>query len=1159
MGLSIANCQRRRSPLAAFFAQVLNARDRAQRLASRSALLSVLVQVFGGLLAIVALFHGPPVAALGLGDLRTQSALNQPFYAEIELFDFQKNALDSLKVSLASRSAFEQAGIERPHFLTRLQFTPMIGPSGEPMIQVISREPVREPYLDLLVEVIWLDGRLVKEYSVLLDPPVVAGRRTARAAAPRAEQAVQSPFAAAAAAERAGRTRAEPETVESSGARGSEDGASSSSEVSGAPTLPSAGAPAELDVEALVVEVEIPAEASDLDFPLRYGPVPSGAGLSNIARRMVPSGATLEQTAMALYRNSQGAFINSDINRLRIGAELMIPTAAELFALGPEAARKQYRAALAGLPAAKAPLTDLDARLTIATPEAIEITADDSAVADSAVANSELIEETKVDLDGPALPAGTHSDPALGLAPGAALRSAPGPLRSEADVALESELLLMREASEANRQEASELRTRVQELEAQLDDIRRLLELRNAQLASLAADDVTDGTPGLQAGLSEDSSASAAPIEQGPERVADTSTESGIEQPDPVRGAEPGSELVPESSVAQADSGQDSASAAGASPVGGEPVDGESSFDLLAIAGAWRQMLVSWALPLLAVLLLLALLGLILRRRRQQAAAVTAVDSTDLAGSQDASQLAAFGDLRLDPEWPTLDESNATTANAAASLVTTDEKPVLAADQRHRSGQDGVTDSAGLTGSHAQIGDGGTEELIARSSQAPREALILEQGLAGQGLTDQEGVEPEQPQPEQQRLPEQDLGEHRLQVLQPGSGAHQADLERTVEQGPQSPSTAATPVAATADRGGSGSDKAAWSELDGLAEADVYLTYGRYRDAEKVLQETIAVAGESPQLRYKLAETYLAAGDLAALAVLADQMRLAAEVELDSERWTRIESALGTKTSEPDLSIDDPAAANAADAADAANAANAAGAPAAAAGADDEELFLDLEDLEEIGEVVSTATSSQPLRHDDADAVVLPDEDQRRLELDLAALDVMANEARDQAVSPEPEPELEPEPEPEPEPGPEPIALSPETLAASDNAADLQWPILASLPDEDAVLGGSADTQSLTEVDAESDTDGSLAALPAIDQDELDWSPDAAPRDDTADERWPLEASDGWDEIGLKLDLARAYLDMDDPDAASAILKEVVADGRDEQRQEAESLLARLG
>ena len=129
------------------------------------------------LLAIVFLLLGTRAAALGVGELRTQSALNQPFYGEIALFDVSAETLDNVKASLASRSAFAQAGIERPHFLTRLRFTPMVGPQGEPIIQVVTREPIREPFLDILVEVAWPDGRLLKGYAVLLDPPAVGGNR----------------------------------------------------------------------------------------------------------------------------------------------------------------------------------------------------------------------------------------------------------------------------------------------------------------------------------------------------------------------------------------------------------------------------------------------------------------------------------------------------------------------------------------------------------------------------------------------------------------------------------------------------------------------------------------------------------------------------------------------------------------------------------------------------------------------------------------------------------------------------------------------------------------------------------------------------------------------------------------------------------------------
>jgi len=131
--------------------------------------------------------------ALGLGGMRTQSALNQPFYAEIDLFDVDGAALDAVKVRLASREEFDRAGTERPHFLTRLRFTPVVGPRGEPMVQVTSREPVREPYLNFFVEVLWPEGRLVKEYTVLLDPPVTSAEQAPRIAQPRISAPVRRP------------------------------------------------------------------------------------------------------------------------------------------------------------------------------------------------------------------------------------------------------------------------------------------------------------------------------------------------------------------------------------------------------------------------------------------------------------------------------------------------------------------------------------------------------------------------------------------------------------------------------------------------------------------------------------------------------------------------------------------------------------------------------------------------------------------------------------------------------------------------------------------------------------------------------------------------------------------------------------------------------
>ncbi len=109
--------------------------------------------------------------ALGLGGIRSDSALNEPFQGRIELNGIAAEELDTVKVTLASEAEFTKAGSPRPHFLTRLAFVPEVSPDGQIQLLVTSPEPIPEPYLDFLVEVTWPQGRLVKGYTVLLDPP----------------------------------------------------------------------------------------------------------------------------------------------------------------------------------------------------------------------------------------------------------------------------------------------------------------------------------------------------------------------------------------------------------------------------------------------------------------------------------------------------------------------------------------------------------------------------------------------------------------------------------------------------------------------------------------------------------------------------------------------------------------------------------------------------------------------------------------------------------------------------------------------------------------------------------------------------------------------------------------------------------------------------
>jgi pilus assembly protein FimV len=147
--------------------------------------------------AISALLLAPQAAfALGLGDIRLNSALNEPLTAEIELVAPTSEELNSLTAQLASRELFQRYGLDRPAFLDSMQFTVGRGQDGRNVLRVNSTAPISEPFVTFLVEVNWPRGRLLREYTVLLDPPVFAPRETvppAPVAAPRAARPEPAP------------------------------------------------------------------------------------------------------------------------------------------------------------------------------------------------------------------------------------------------------------------------------------------------------------------------------------------------------------------------------------------------------------------------------------------------------------------------------------------------------------------------------------------------------------------------------------------------------------------------------------------------------------------------------------------------------------------------------------------------------------------------------------------------------------------------------------------------------------------------------------------------------------------------------------------------------------------------------------------------------
>src|SRR6202163_3834102 len=130
-------------------------------------------------------FLGPSLSfALGLGEIHLNSALNEPMNAEIDLIAASPDELSALRASLADREAFTRYGIDHPQFLSTLTFKVGKGKDGRDVLLVRSSDAIPEPFVTFLVEVNWARGRLMREYTVLLDPPVYTPGESARSAAP---------------------------------------------------------------------------------------------------------------------------------------------------------------------------------------------------------------------------------------------------------------------------------------------------------------------------------------------------------------------------------------------------------------------------------------------------------------------------------------------------------------------------------------------------------------------------------------------------------------------------------------------------------------------------------------------------------------------------------------------------------------------------------------------------------------------------------------------------------------------------------------------------------------------------------------------------------------------------------------------------------------
>jgi len=272
-----------------------------------------------------------PAAALGLGlgEIRLSSALNEPLSAEIDLVAATPEELAALDAYLASPEVFQRYGLDRPAFLSSIQFSVGRGQDGRNVLLVRSSDAISEPFVSFLVDVNWPRGRLLREYTVLLDPPVLLSAKDSPPAAPLA-----APTTAPAA--RPSAPLPSPQA---------------------APPYPSPAPSA--DVGASTYQV--------VRGDTLYGIAGSLAGGDRQA---------IQRTMIAVYRANPEAF-NGNINQLRAGAILRVPPSSEIANLSAAEATSEvqshnaaWRAAGGGAESGKLRLvTPPEGDATAATPE----------------------------------------------------------------------------------------------------------------------------------------------------------------------------------------------------------------------------------------------------------------------------------------------------------------------------------------------------------------------------------------------------------------------------------------------------------------------------------------------------------------------------------------------------------------------------------------------------------------------------------------------------------------------------------------------------------------------------------------------------------------------------------------------------------------------
>jgi pilus assembly protein FimV len=1003
---------------------------------------------------------------LGLGEIEVNTALNQELNAEIELLSAAPEDVETLIVKLASREEFIRAGIDRPYMLNSLKFSAEMR-GDTPIIKVTSDKPIREPFLNFLIEIDWPKGHMMREYTILLDPPVFMGQQQAPVQQEQLRPAAMDSSRPAA-------TETTPEPQSDSGFRPAAMGASAAVAAPG--PAPVTAAP------ATRTQVAPSYSQSYYQSPGGYR-IKQGDTLWSLADSMRPDqSVTIEQMMLAMLRTNPEAFINENVNGLKRGYVLRIP--------------------------------DRDDIIAVNQAEAVALVREQNALwreYQQAVVSAEPASAMDREAEGGAgagIDAG--SDARLEIVAAGSGKAASGskdPTRMT-ESELRAELAIARESLETERVEKEELQQRVTTLEGQLDKMQALLTLEDADLAEMqqaaapaegeaapeteavetvAEEQLAEEMTGEQLEILEEAAVEGAAIEEEMAATDEAAIDEIAEQDVFLEQEQAGAaDETVEQPVAPAEDFSVSPSTQpafmqeqkqGLSALLNNPL-------LLAAAGG-------------ALLFVLLLIALIMKRRKAGAEEEPAVASNleDIVDQAEASD-------------------------------------VIAERGAEQAGQEAVA------------------------------AAVVEAGTAEEAV-------------EEAAADETDTASTVVMPSDEDAGTAQAETEAEGEE--------------TRD--------------DIIAEADVYLAYGIYQQAEELLQNAIKDKPDNDSYRVKLAETYFAGKNKDAFIELATEMNERRGGE-DTPAWKKIvafgaqiapehglfagsaaemvdelemDDLVSHQPESTDIDLDSEAE------------------PEAVA------PELDLELDEESKPEEATEQAAEPaesvefdLTETDADVTAEPEEE--TVEFDLAETQALEPDQAEEEFSLDLEASelgIEDEAETDEDHSDADVSFelddvgadTAESLAADEEEAEdglslddvdeasLDFdisgdeagePETAAEESQDEVAEVLDFTEELAEEPAaevvESDIPETEAAEPEMSEPQnVETEAESVAFETPMDEDLDLSDLDDIDEVSTKLDLAKAYLDMGDADGTRSILDEVMSEGDDEQKKEAEELLRQLG